>query len=175
MLLSAIVLLCGASIAQTSTDDWRNVERLLPGVEIAVTGPSSKLRCTLLAATDDNLTCAPIVHWRRRGTPSEISIPRANIRELRLVHSEDEQRSAGTAGGAIAGAIIGTVGGIAGGPPRAARVLIAAPLLAAIGAGIGGLTHPLGSTVVYRKSSVKKSKATAPGSPAVQTIDRSVP
>jgi hypothetical protein len=88
--------------------------------------------------------------------PQISTITRPTIREIRLIHDEYEQRSAGSRGGAIAGLIIGTVGGIAAGPPRAARVVIAAPLLAGLGAAIGGMTRPLGSTVIYRRSDVVK-------------------
>jgi hypothetical protein len=103
-----------------------------------VADPSSKVNCIFLSATDHAFVCARLVHSRRRLAPPNFTITRPTVREVRLIHDEYEQRSAGNEGGAIAGLIIGAVGGIAAGPPRAVRVMITAPVLAGLGAAVEG-------------------------------------
>jgi hypothetical protein len=58
---SRLLLNCLLSLFTTTAfadfpiDDWQDVKNLIEGAEISVAGPSSKVNCILLSATDDTL------------------------------------------------------------------------------------------------------------------------
>jgi hypothetical protein len=113
------------SSAQAQTGDWQAVENLKTGSYILVNA-QHRYRCSIESVTDDNLIC------ERRPPHSSrlfaLTIPRSEIREIRLLPLPDQGKDArngaviGAGAGAIAGASTNTVargansifGGLAG-------------------------------------------------------------
>lgn len=160
---------CGVVSARQPSSDWQDVRGIPAGSAVKVRTESAKLKCLFVGATEKELNCLVIPHtpWPfplplphdNAQMPLNVTLPRTLIREVRTAATDEQQRRSGTKGGAIAGVVLGTVGGIAAGPPRLVRVLFAAPLLGALGAGIGSLTHPVSDRVVYRAPDQKTKPA----------------
>ncbi len=162
-LLILIALVPEGVLGQDQIGDWQDVQNLPEGTSVSVRTSSAKLKCELTSVTAEILACSSEIHRARRISKFNFQVARSEIREVRRIHSAAEQSQIGCTGGVIAGVIVGTVGGIAQGPPRALRVMFAAPLLGVIGCGIGGLTHPQGSTIVYRRPNISRKQQAVPG------------
>jgi hypothetical protein len=99
-------LLFGSN-AQAQTGDWRAVQDLNPGSRILVKSQHSYL-CSVEGTTDEELVCE--VQKRRSLGTSTIMIPRAEIREVRVLPNQAKEAWIGAGIGAGAGAIAAGAG-----------------------------------------------------------------
>lgn len=102
---SILVLLLLPHSVRAQQSDWHKVEMLEPGSWLHVKA-QQKYFCVLEGVAHDALVCE--VHQRRSFATTTISIPRAEVREVRKVPNLDNQRRDGWIGagvGASAGAI----------------------------------------------------------------------
>jgi hypothetical protein len=101
-------------------NDWHSLEMLEPGSWLHVKA-QRKYFCVFEGATKDELICE--VHLRRSFRTTTISIPKAEVREVRRVPNLNDQRRDGWIGagiGATAGAI--TAGSTVNSYPGASAV-----------------------------------------------------
>jgi hypothetical protein len=126
-----VVLLCGSNApaqtggpgAQGQAGDWQAVQNLKPGKLIRVKA-RGQYYCHFEQATEDQLECKTVMVIA--GRPSSVTIPRGEIREVRLEHSLAKHAWVGAGIGAGVGAAVGAgtaevspgfgafVGGLAG-------------------------------------------------------------
>lgn len=102
---SVLALLLFAPGVRAQRNDWHKVEMLEPGSWLHVKA-QHKYFCVLEGVAHDELICE--VHLRRSFRTTTISIPRAEVREVRKVPNLANQRRDGWIGagvGAAAGAI----------------------------------------------------------------------
>ena len=100
--LLAVLLLGPNAQAKTKTGNWRVVENLEPGTHVIVKA-QHKYACIVEGATEEQLTCW--VHQRRSFHLVSITIPRAEVREVRASPDQAKDASIGAGIGAGAGAI----------------------------------------------------------------------
>ena len=148
----SLTILLLSSVAPAQTGDWQAVKNLQPGMTISVQGGTPfHILCVFGNATDAQLTCEHILRGPRGPLiPPERIYTRANIREIRLEHSD----KANMATGALIGGSIGAAAGTSvrnGTLTRGGGAL----LLGGIGALMGGtfnrdfpVTH---GKVIYRR------------------------
>jgi hypothetical protein len=106
-IISAILaVLVFASSVQAQTNDWRKVEFLEPGRRIIVKAQHN-IYCSFEGATDDQLICE--VREARSIHTTTISIPRADVREVRTLPNQAKSAWIGAGIGAGTGAIAGGV------------------------------------------------------------------
>ena len=102
---SVLALLLFAPGVRAQKSDWHRVEMLELGSWLHVKA-QHKYSCVFEGVAHDELICE--VHMRRSFATTTISIPRAEVREVRKVPNLDDQRRDGWIGagvGAAAGAI----------------------------------------------------------------------
>jgi hypothetical protein len=102
--------------AHAQNRDWQAVQNLKPGTRISIKAQERYL-CTFENASQDELTCEG-VHPRVTRQPSRISIPRREIREVRLPPNQAKYGWIGVgigAGVGAAGGLVGVLGGAAAG------------------------------------------------------------
>ncbi len=103
MLAALVVLFLGPNAqAKKKTGDWQVVENLKPGTHVIVKA-QHKYACTVEGATDDELVCE--VHLPRSFRTITVTIPRAEIREVRTLPNQARDMWIGAGIGGAAGAI----------------------------------------------------------------------
>jgi hypothetical protein len=130
---SVLVALLFESSAHAQTGDWQAVENLRTSSYILVK-TQRRYRCSVESVTEDNLIC--VTHLPRSSRLFVLTIPRSEIREVRLLPHPDQAEDAriGAVIGAGAGAIANasaTTG------PRGANALFGGLAGAGLGALIG--------------------------------------
>jgi hypothetical protein len=139
-----------ASSVRAQTNDWSKVEFLDPGRFIRVK-TDHVFSCSYEGETDDRLIC------ERRGVT--INVPRAEIREIRMLPAPEAAKDAkiGAGIGAGAGVIIGVS---EGGPNRGVRGffggLAGAGFGALVGVMAGGTTAGLDLAIRHGKVIYKR-------------------
>jgi uncharacterized protein YcfJ len=125
------------------------VKNLWPGSTISVRA-THRIKCIFRLATDDALICDPIQRGLILLGPTEVTIDRKSVREVRREHSEGANEVAGAAIGAGIGAVIGASTGN-GTVTRGGGAL----LLGGIGGLIGGFAGKdfsiLPGKIIYRR------------------------
>jgi hypothetical protein len=129
------------------TNDWRSVERIVPGTPISVL-ERGRRGCDLVQVTDSELSCDQHIggDWRR------IRFQRDRVREVRLEEPQHNKMLLGTVAGAAVGGLIGFAAGGQSSDPETrgyARVY-GIPIGAVVGGLIGHAIH-LHGPVVYRQ------------------------
>jgi hypothetical protein len=99
---SMLVLLMLGSSLQAQTGDWRAVQNLKLGSRIIVKAQRRYL-CSIDGATDDQLVCE--VQKRRSLGHTTLTIPRAEVSEVRTLPNQAKDAWIGAGIGAGAGAI----------------------------------------------------------------------
>ena len=145
-----LAVLLFASSGQAQTGDWRAVKNLRYGSTISVEA-ERHVRCIFRGATDDDLVCGLIQHGLIRIGPSEITIDRRNVREVRLEHSDEDNAAAGAAIGAGVGAALGTVKTRNGSLTRKGGALFIGGIGGIIGHFIGRDVHVLHGKIIYKR------------------------
>ena len=102
-LTACMVTLALIPSAEAQTGNWRAVENLPPGRQISVKA-QRRYFCVLESTNDSELVCE--VHLRRTPRTSTITIPQAEVREVREARTLPNQRKS-----ALIGAGIGAGGG----------------------------------------------------------------
>lgn len=143
-----------ASFAQTNQSAWTKLAALQPGTQIQVVDTAAKVHSgTFVNATDTAIDL--------RGTSSEQSIQKSDVRQVKLVKTSNRGRHALIGGviGAGAGAGIGAAAkgscgskGIVCDTSPAKWVGAGAAVGAVVGAVVGALMPAHGSTTVYKAS-----------------------
>ena len=104
MLAALVVLFLGPNAqAKKRTGDWRVVENLKPGTHVIVKA-QHKYSCIVEGATDDELVCE--VHQPRSFRTITMTIPRAEIREVRTLPNQARDAWIGAGIGGAAGAVV---------------------------------------------------------------------
>lgn len=97
-----VLLLEPNAQAKKQTGDWRVVENLQPGTHVIVKA-QHKYACMVEGATDDELVCE--VHLPRSFRTTTVTIPRAEIREVRTLPNQARDAWIGAGIGGAAGAV----------------------------------------------------------------------
>ncbi len=144
---SLLVVLMFASSAQAQTGDWQAVQNLKPGTLISVK-VRHRFLCSLEHATENELVCEVPEHRLSR-LPPRITIPRGEVREVRLAHNQAKDGAIGAGIGAGVGAAVGANTGTGS---RGAGASIGALGGAAIGA-VVGTTVPIfrRGRIIYKR------------------------
>lgn len=119
-----------ASNAQAQVGDWQVVQKLKPETLISVKA-GERYSCSFQKATLDALTCRPVLH-RLTKQPATLTIPRREVRQVRL---EPNQAKHGWIGAGIGAGVGAAVGASRSTGPRRGRWI--APALG--GALVGGV------------------------------------
>jgi hypothetical protein len=143
--LFGAVALWPASSARAQSTDWETLRTIPAGSKIKVKLKQRWMfgHCRLEKVTDDYLAC----YFNALGT-------RHYARdEIKAVFLGRHSARFGLEVGAGAGVVLGATHGCCGGSGRISNVIILAPLLGGIGAGIGALVDPfVDGKAVYRSS-----------------------
>src|SRR5437870_13133404 len=92
MIHCMFALLIAASSAQAQTGDWQAVKNLKPGSQVIVKAQRG-YSCSVEGANDDQLVCEVQEHRSLR--TSTLTIPRAEVREVRSEEHTSELQSRG--------------------------------------------------------------------------------
>jgi len=135
---------------QAETNQWRDVEMLLPGTPISVV-KRARQGCELVKATDFELMCdREIGHVTRR-----LVFVRNEVREVRLEMRGKNMFKSRMFVGAFAGALVGgllTFVAVQQRPDAPDGLLNVIPISAVIGGAVGSHIHPRQhGAVVYRR------------------------
>ena len=132
---------------QAQTNQWRDVEMLLPGTPISVV-KRARQGCELVKVTDLELTCDRDIGQAIR----RLVFARDQVQEVRLEEPEHNNMIVGAIAGGAAGGILGILGGQRLSDPEARSYARAygIPIGAFIGGAVGRHIHRHGA-VVYRR------------------------
>ena len=103
MIHCMFALLIAASSAQAQTGDWQAVKNLKPGSQVIVKAQRG-YSCSVEGANDDQLVCEVQEHRSLR--TSTLTIPRAEVREVRVLPNQAKDAWIGAGIGAGVGAIV---------------------------------------------------------------------
>ncbi len=144
---SLLVVLMFGSSAQAQTGDWQAVQNLKPGTRISVKARHRYL-CSLESATEDELVCKVPEHRLSR-LPPRITIPRGEVREVRLAPCQAKAAWIGAGIGAGVGAAVGASTGTGS---RGAGASMGA-LAGALVGGVVGATVPIfrRGKIIYKR------------------------
>lgn len=131
---SSVQAQSGGSRPQAQTGDWQTVQNLQPGTRLTVKGRKT-YSCFFEHATADELICEGRRPFAIR-RPLSFTIPRTEIREIRVKPSQSKHGCIGAVAGAAVGAAVGASRAKG---PRGAGAVIGAPAGALVG-GMVGLT-----------------------------------
>lgn len=99
---SILALLAIPSNLQAQTGDWRAVQNLQNGSRIIVKAKQSYY-CAFEGATEDHMVCE--VHKRRSLRTTSLTIPRTEVREVRVLPNQAKHAYVGAGIGSGVGAI----------------------------------------------------------------------
>ena len=99
---SMLVVLLFGSNAQAQTGDWQAVENLKLGTRVIVKA-QHRYACSVEGTTEEQLVCE--VHQPRSFRTTTLTIPRAEIREVRTLPNQSKDAWIGAGIGAGAGAV----------------------------------------------------------------------
>jgi hypothetical protein len=144
---SMLALFMLGSSLQAQTGDWRAVKNLEPGTHIIVKAQRGYY-CRVEGATDDQLVCE--VQKRRSLRHVTLTIPRAEVREVRTLPNQAKSAWIGAGIGAGAGAI---AGGSGSRTSRGANAFFGALAGAGLGALIGAFVplFRIRGKIIYKR------------------------
>lgn len=132
---------------KAQSKDWPAVKAIAPRatISVRVLGRRGRRQCEFLNATDSELACVV----QHRFFERQISVPRAEIHEVRLERPEQDRTIIGAVIGGAAGALLGGLAASRGSDPEAkvAGPILATFLGACFGGGIGRAIHPHGPVI----------------------------
>jgi len=147
---------------QAQSSDWQVLQSIPEGAKIKITlkHRATSGHCVLGEVTDDHLIC----YFTALGTRQ---YARGDIKTVSLGRNSAR---VGFAVGAGTGVALGATRGCCGGTARVLGVIIFAPVLGAIGAGVGAMVDPfVDGKAIYRspdaKPATEQSVAHVPTSP----------